>query len=92
MSLVEDKLTLAEVAAALSAVTGKRCDVHTVNVEEVLALGFHEGVAMSYVWMNVEGYQVDPQQAAGHGIQPESLKTFLVSRKALLQVAYAGVA
>nr|GEX01774.1 zinc-type alcohol dehydrogenase-like protein [Tanacetum cinerariifolium] len=90
LSLVGDKLTLAEVAETLSAVTGKHFEAQSVSLEEALALGFHEGVAMSYVWMDAEGYQVDPQQAAGYGVEPVSLKTFLESRKALLQEAYAG--
>lgn len=92
LSLVGDKVTMAEVAEALSAVTGKRFDAQTASVEEVLALGFYEGVAMTYAWMNVEGYKVDPQQAAGYGIQAVSLKTFLESRKALLQETYANLA
>ncbi|WPO84160.1 NmrA family NAD(P)-binding protein [Chryseobacterium sp. JJR-5R] len=91
LSLVGDKLTMAEVAEALSNVTGKSFDVQTASVEEVLALGFYEGVAMTYVWMNVEGYKVDPQGCTGYGIEPITLKTYLENNKSLLQETYANL-
>lgn len=87
-AIVGDKLTMSEVADALSAVTGKRFEAKSVTVEEAAELGFFDLAAQSYIWQNVEGYKIDPQEAAGYGIQPESLKSFLEENKSFLQEAY----
>ncbi|MDO7846683.1 NmrA family NAD(P)-binding protein [Hymenobacter sp. M29] len=92
LSLVGDKLTMAEVAAALSAVTGKHFEVFSQTEEEALASGLFNWGIEPYLWQNVEGYKIDPQQAAGYGIQPESLKSFLESHKAFLQARHADLA
>lgn len=87
-AIVGDKLTLPEVAATLYSLTGRKFEVKTITQEEAVALGFHELSHQSFSWMNVEGYKVDPQAAAGFGIQPESLKTYLERNKSLLMEGY----
>ncbi|NEU06845.1 NmrA family NAD(P)-binding protein [Flavihumibacter sp. R14] len=88
-AIVGDKLTLSEVAELLSEVTGKRFATETISVEEAVEPRFHKLAAQSYVWMNVEGYKVDPQEAAGFGIQPESMKAYLERNKSLLLEGYS---
>lgn len=88
-AIVGDKLSLSEVAEALSVVTGKQFEAKRVTVEEAVEIGFFELAAQSYLWQEVEGYKVDPQEAAGFGIQPESLKTFFERNKSLLLKAYS---
>jgi len=92
LSLVADKLTMAEVAEALSAVTGKRFEATSLTEEEAISSGLFNWGIEPYIWQNVEGYKIDPQEAADYGIQPESLKAFLVRHKAFLQARYAGLA
>jgi len=92
LSLVGAKLTMAEVAAALSAVTGKHFEANSLTEEDALASGLFNWGIEPYVWQNVEGYKIDPRQAAGYGIQPESLEAFLERHKAFLQARYAGLA
>ncbi|WP_198172982.1 NmrA family NAD(P)-binding protein [Hymenobacter ginkgonis] len=92
LSIVGAKATMTEVAETMSAVTGKHFEANSLTEEEALASGlFKYGVEM-YTWQNVEGYKIDPQQAAGYGIQPESLTSFLESHRAFLQARYAGLA
>lgn len=91
LSLVGANVTMAEVAGALSAVTGKRFEATSITEEEAAASGLFNWGVESYLWQNVEGYKIDPQQAAGYGLQPESLQSFLESHKAFLQARYAGL-
>lgn len=84
-AIVGDKLTLPEIAETLSSLTGREFEVKTITREEASALGFHELSHQSFSCMNVEGYKVDPQEAAGFGIQPESLRSYLEENKSLLQ-------
>ncbi|AOW10725.1 NmrA/HSCARG family protein [Flavobacterium gilvum] len=83
-AIVGDKLTMLEIAEILTAVTDKPYKTKTVSVEEAVALGFYEPAAQSHVWQNVEGYKVDPQEAAEFGIETESLKTYLERNKFVL--------
>ncbi|MCP2028545.1 uncharacterized protein YbjT (DUF2867 family) [Flavobacterium sp. HSC-32F16] len=88
-AIVGEKLTAAEAAAKLSSVTGRKFEVQSITAEKAVELGFIPGVADSYVWMNAEGYKVDPQEAAGFGIEIESLESFLHRNKPLLLQAYS---
>ena len=83
---------MAEVAEALSAVTGKRFEATSLTEEEAAASGLFKWGVETYIWQNVEGYKVDPQLAAGYGIQPESLEAFWESHQAFLQARYAVLA
>jgi uncharacterized protein YbjT (DUF2867 family) len=90
-AILGEKLTISEVAQTLSAVTGKKFQAQSIAVEEALDRGFHAGVVDAYVWMNVEGYKVDQVETAAFGIQPESLRTYLESKKSLLLEVYSSV-
>ena len=87
-SITGDKLTMSEVANVLSSIIGKRFEAISINEQEATASGFFKWGVDSYLWQNVEGYKVDPQEIAEFGIQPESLKTFLERNKAQLQKSY----
>lgn len=85
-AMVGDKLTMSEVADALSTATGKRFEAKSVTEEEVVELGLFDGMIDAYIWQNVEGYKIDPQEAAGYGIQPESMKSFLEKNKSVIKI------
>lgn len=86
-AIVGDKLTLPEVARVLSEVSGKEFEAGTLKVNEEEA----DLSAKSFLWMNVEGYKVDPQQAVGFGIRTESLKEYLERNRELLIQGYGRV-
>lgn len=83
-AIVGDKLTLPEIAETLSSLTDRNFEVKTITQQEAVELGFHELSHQSFSWMNVEGYKVDQQEAAGFGIETESLKTYLERNKPIL--------
>jgi uncharacterized protein YbjT (DUF2867 family) len=91
IAIVGDKLTMSEVADLLSTVTGKRFEATSISVEEAKATGLFNWGVEPYVWQNVEGYKIDPQEATGYGILPKSLKAFLEGNKSVLQEVYSGV-
>lgn len=90
-AIVGDRLTMSETGEILTAVTGKTFEVKTVKVEAAVELGFYEPAAQSHIWQNVEGYKVDPQEAAEFGIETESLKTYLERHQSLLREYYSGL-
>lgn len=87
-AVVGDKLSLSEIAQVLTEITGKPFEAKKVTIEEALEIGFYDLTAQSYLWQEIEGYKVDPQEAAGFGIQPESVKSFLERNKTLLMKEY----
>lgn len=90
-AIVGDKLSLAEVADVLSAVTGKQFEAQRGTPKDAIVPGFFELWVQSYEWQEVEGYKVDPQEAADFGIRLESLKTYLEKNKSVLQDGYGGL-
>ncbi|MEJ2880961.1 NmrA/HSCARG family protein [Pedobacter sp. GR22-6] len=87
-AITGDKLTMAEVADVLSSVTGKRFEAISQTEQDAIASGLFKYGIDSYLWQNAEGYQVDPQEAADFGIEPESLTAYLERNKSLLQKVY----
>ncbi len=88
-AIVGDSLTMGEVADALSSVTGKQFEAISITDEQAVESGLFKWGTEAFIWQNVEGYKVDPQEAAGLGIEPESLKTYLERNKSLLLEAYS---
>lgn len=84
INLVSEKLTMSELAEVLTAATGKHFEAKSVTVEEAIKHGIFEQPVESYLWLNVEGYKVNPQEAAGYGIRPESLTSFLERYKSVI--------
>ncbi|MFC6195577.1 hypothetical protein ACFP1I_28450 [Dyadobacter subterraneus] len=82
---------MSEVAEALSTVTGKHFDAISQTEEEAAASGLFKWGFEAYIWQNVEGYKIDPQEASGYGIHPESLDEFLEGHKSFLQERYSGL-
>ncbi|MGN7986114.1 NmrA family NAD(P)-binding protein [Pedobacter sp. 22226] len=88
-AITGDNLTMTQVADVLSSIVGKRFEAISQTEEEAANSGLFKYGIDSYLWQNVEGYKVDPQEIAAFGIQPESLKTFLEHHKTQLQKIYS---
>jgi uncharacterized protein YbjT (DUF2867 family) len=76
IDLAAEALTMGEVAAIVSATTGKPVAARHFSAAEAIALGNAPGLTESQEWANVEGYAVDTDKAAGHGIALEHLADF----------------
>ena len=87
-AIVGDKLSLSEVADVLSAVTGKQFEAKRGTPKDAIVPDFLELWVQSYEWQEVESYKVDPQEAAGFGLQLESLKTYLERNESVLVEGY----
>lgn len=90
-AIVGESLTMGEVAEALSSVTGKQFEAVSITDEQATESGLFKWGTEAFIWQNVEGYKVDPEEAAGFGIQTESLKTFLERNKTVLLAAYSEI-
>lgn len=73
IDLAAESLTMAEVAAIVSEVTGRHVDVRHYTPEEAASIGNNPGLTESQQWANVEGYQVDVEKAKCRGIELERL-------------------
>lgn len=65
--------TMGEVAEVIAKVTGKPVIARSLSAEDTVQAGVSPGIAQSHAWSNVEGYRVDLDKAAGHGIPLLSL-------------------
>lgn len=63
LDLAAESLTMSEVAATISGVTGSTITAQHLSLEDTMAAGTHRGVAESQLWASVEGYRVDLTQA-----------------------------
>lgn len=88
-AIVGETFTMDEVADVLTNVIGKPFKAISQSNEEALASGLFKYGIDSYIWQNVEGYNVDPHEAAEFGFQPESLKSFLEKNKSILEEKYS---
>lgn len=59
IELASESLTMNEVAAILSNVTGKRLTVYSLSPDEAVNQGIFSGVVQSHEWNNEVGYNVD---------------------------------
>lgn len=59
IELASESLTMSEVAAVLSDVTGERLTVYSLSPEEAVNQGIFLGVVRSHEWDNEVGYNVD---------------------------------
>ena len=71
IDLAAESLTMGEVAAVLTAVTGKPVTARNISVKEAEDLGNTPGLAESQQWASLEGYKVDLGAANGRGIALE---------------------
>lgn len=72
VDLAVARVTMAEMAEAISEVTGKTVLAETLSPDELTARGYHAGLVDSQVWATLEGYQVDLARAASFGVPLES--------------------
>ena len=66
------KVTMDEMAEAISAATGDTVVAHSLPRDELVAKGYFAGLADSQVWSDTEGYRVDLARVALFGIAMES--------------------
>lgn len=67
--LAAESLTMSEIAASLTQVTGTSVHARHLDLDGVVSAGTHPGVAENQVWASVEGYRVDLGQARRYGIE-----------------------
>ncbi|MCP3731237.1 NmrA family NAD(P)-binding protein [Sphingomonas sp. MG17] len=72
IDLAADSLTMGEVAATLSRVSGRAIESRALNGAGARAAGSNPGLVESQQWANVEGYQVDLATARSWGVPLES--------------------
>lgn len=73
LELAAEALTMGEIAEVLTKATGKPVVSRYLTEAELVAKGYHAGLASSQVWASIEGYKVDLAAAASHGIVLEKL-------------------
>lgn len=72
IDLAVARLTMAEMAKAISTVTGKTVVAETLSPDHLVAKGYYAGLVDSQVWATLEGYRVDLGHAASFGVPLES--------------------
>ncbi|MGW0043606.1 NmrA family NAD(P)-binding protein [Rhodococcus sp. NPDC003348] len=68
IDLAAESLTMSEIAATLTRVTGTSVRARHLDMDAVVAAGTHPGVAENQLWASVEGYRVDLDAAGRHGV------------------------
>lgn len=72
MPLAAESLTMAEVAATISSVSGRPLTARHLSAPDAIAAGNHAGVVESQLWSSVEGYRVDLATARSYGVELQS--------------------
>lgn len=86
LDLAAESLTMSEVAATISAVTGSAVAAQHVSAEDAVAAGTHRGVVENQLWASAEGYRVDSAQARGHGVPLQSFRDWAADHAAQFAV------
>jgi uncharacterized protein YbjT (DUF2867 family) len=68
IDLAAEALTMGQIAAVLSRVSGRAIPVIHLSPEEAVARGNNPGLVRSEAWCNVEGYRVDLAKARSWGL------------------------
>ncbi|MFA1714142.1 NmrA/HSCARG family protein [Peribacillus frigoritolerans] len=74
IELASESLTMNEVAAILSNVTGKKLTVYSLSPEEALNQGIYSGLVRSQEWNNEVGYNVNIDSLNTYNIKLSSFK------------------
>ncbi|UZP80754.1 NmrA family NAD(P)-binding protein [Paenibacillus polymyxa] len=74
IELASESLTMDEVAAVLSNVTGKRLTVYSLSPEEAVDQGIFPGVVRSQEWHNEVGYNIDIDSLKTYNLKLTSFK------------------
>lgn len=77
IDLSAECVTLVEVAAKITKVTGKPVSAVTFSEDELIAQGHHALLVKSQVWDNVEGYKVDLDAVRSWGVPLTTLDQFI---------------
>ena len=80
--LAAQSLTMDEVAAALTDVSGTDLTVQSLGAEEAAAVGIFEGVVWSQQWANEVGYQVDIAACRAYGVPMTDFATWAATHRA----------
>jgi uncharacterized protein YbjT (DUF2867 family) len=85
IEMAGDLLTMAEIAAAISAATGKEVTWETIRPDEVLPRGQNPALLHSYRLLDGVGYPARPHHAERHGLQQTSFGKWAVDNAAALK-------
>lgn len=79
--LAAESLTMTEIAATLTAVTGTAVRARHRELDAVVASGTPAGVAENQEWVSAEGYRVDLGRARQYGIDLRSFADWALARR-----------
>lgn len=81
IDLAAEALTMDEVAAKLTAGTGKSVTAVSLSEADAVAQGIAPGIASSQAWNNVEGYKVDLAAARAWGVPVTSFDKWVADHR-----------
>jgi uncharacterized protein YbjT (DUF2867 family) len=81
IDLAAAKVTMGEMAQAITAATGQTVTAHSLAPDELVAKGYFAGLAGSQIWSNTEGYRVDLERAVSFGLSFESPQAWAVRNR-----------
>lgn len=87
IELAAESLSYSEIAATISAVTGKTLKVVTLSPDEALAEGMHIYSVRGDEWNNTIGYNVDIDLLKNYGIKLTSFKEFAEKNKKKFEIS-----
>lgn len=80
LELAGDVLTVPEIAAQLSAVSGKAIVAERRSPEAEIAAGRSPGWVLSQQWLNAFGYPAQPSHMEAFGLKPTTFSQWLQGR------------
>lgn len=86
IDLAAESLTMTEVAALLSHVTGRPVRAEFLKPEAAIASGINAGVVSNHEWDNVEGYRVNIAALAAWGIRLTSFAEWAEAHQRAIQL------
>jgi uncharacterized protein YbjT (DUF2867 family) len=84
IDLVGDELTIGEIAATITNVTGKSIHIDYVSEAEAVQRGTHPGFANAQEWNNEVGYNANIQGLKTYGLPVTNFRQYAEKNKSLL--------
>jgi uncharacterized protein YbjT (DUF2867 family) len=84
IDLAGDALTIDEIAASITKVTGKNIHIDHVSETEAVKKGLHPGFANVQIWNNEVGYNADIRALKAYGLPITNFSQYLEKNKNLL--------
>jgi uncharacterized protein YbjT (DUF2867 family) len=88
--LAAQSLTMEQVAATLTRVSGTGLAVRSLSAEEGVAVGIYEGTVWSRQWANDVGYQVDIAACRAYGVPMTDFATWAAAHRAACRSSTDG--